>query len=156
MTASHYTLTNVVLAKQALYGGGCSESMQIHHLKPNMNQLSVRFLSKLLKNVIRSQHNYDYLIDRIHGHLWYLLENDEISKTCSCELYSIPDNYQTEWKKFFFNLDDEQQEDNTSDNNSIFIRNTYPKYLDNFPMRMNALKTAVETAINLHLTSTCL
>ncbi|CAF3448207.1 unnamed protein product [Rotaria socialis] len=156
ITASHHTLTNILLTKQGLYGGGCSESIQIHLLKNQMNQLSARYLSKIFQNIIRAQYDHDYLADRVHGHLWYLLENDQISKTCACELYSISDQCGIEWRKLFFYLDDEQQEDKMSDNDQIFIRNLCPKYLDNFHMRTSALRTAIETAINLHLTSICL
>lgn len=140
-----------------MYGGGCSESMQIFLLKPRMNDLVVRYLLKIFQNIIRAQCNdNNYMIDRIHGHLWYLLENDEISQSCACELYSKTDRLQIESMKYFFYLDDEEQEERMSDNSELFIRNKCPKYLDSFHMRTNAFKTAVETAINLHLTSTCL
>ncbi|CAF3301991.1 unnamed protein product, partial [Rotaria sp. Silwood2] len=157
ITTSHHTLTNILSTKQALYGGGCSESMQIFYLKKQMNHLAVRYLLKIFRNIIRAQYEHNYVIDRIHGHLWYLLENDEISKTCACELYSIMDNLQIEWRKLFFDFNDEKQEiEKIQDNNEFFIRNICPKYLDNFHMRTNTFKTAFETAINIHLTSICL
>ncbi|CAF3760145.1 unnamed protein product [Rotaria sp. Silwood1] len=157
ITTSHHTLTNILLTKQVLYGGGCSESMQIFFLKNRMNHLSIHYLLKIFRNIIHAQYDHNYIIDRIHGHLWYLLENDEISKTCACELYSITDHHvQIEWRKHFFYLDDDNQEENKiQDHNEFFIRNLYPKYLDNFHMRTNAFKIAIETAINLHLTSIC-
>ncbi|CAF3658103.1 unnamed protein product [Rotaria sordida] len=159
MTTSHHTLTNILLTKQALYGGGCSESMKILFLKKQKNHLAVHYLLKIFQNIIHAQYNYNYIIDRIHGHLWYLLENDEISQTCACELYSRTNHLDIEWKNFFFYFDDEkseEEEDKIQDNNELFIRNIYPKYLDNFHMRTNAFKTAIETAINLYLTSICL
>ncbi|CAF3664699.1 unnamed protein product [Rotaria sordida] len=159
MTTSHHTLTNILLTKQALYGGGCSESMKILFLKKQKNHLAVHYLLKIFQNIIHAQYNYNYIIDRIHGHLWYLLENDEISQTCACELYSRTNHLDIEWENFFFYFNDEkseEEEDKIQDNNELFIRNIYPKYLDNFHMRTNAFKTAVETAINLYLTSICL
>ena len=39
---------------------------------------------------------------------------------------------------------------------NLFIRQMCPKYLDDSRMRTNAFKTAIQTAINLHLTSICL
>jgi hypothetical protein len=103
--------------------------------------------------VIRAQYDYDLVIDRIHGHLWYLSDNDQISETCACELYSATDRFQIEWKKFSFDFDDEQQQEKFEDNTELFLRQSCPKYLDHFQMRTNAFRTAIETAINLHLTS---
>ena len=156
MLASHHALMNTLLNKQSLYGGGCSESIQIFYLKQQMNQLAVQYLIKILRNLIRAQYDHDYVIDRIHGHLWYLLENDQISERCACELYSATDRFQIEWKNFIFYLDDEKHEDKLGDNGEIFIRNLCPKYLDIFCVKANAFKTAIQTAINLHLTSVCL
>jgi hypothetical protein len=128
--------------------------MQILFLKNQINNLSVHYLFNTIRNVIRAQNNHDYVIDRIHGHLWYLLDNNQISEKCSCELYSATDRFKIEWKNFSFYIDNQKQEENIEDNNNeLFIRQIYPKYLDNFHMRTNAFRTAIETAINLHLTS---
>jgi len=157
MNASHHVLTNILRTKQALYGGGCSESMQMLFLKTRMNNSIVRYLFNTLRHVIRAQDEHDYVIDRIHGHLWYLSDNNQISETCACELYSATDRFQIEWKNFSFYLDNnEKQEEKLEDHNELFIRQRCPKYLDNFHMRIHAFKTAIETAINLHLTSLCL
>jgi len=122
-----------------------------------MDNLAVRYLFNTIRNVIRAQDDHDCVIDRIHGHLWYLSDDNQISEKCACELYSATDRFQNEWKKFSFYLDDEkQEEEKIEDNHELFIRQIYPKYLDNFHMRTNALRTAIETAINLHLTSVCL
>jgi hypothetical protein len=121
-----------------------------------MNNLAVHHLFHTLRNVIRAQDDHTYVIDRIHGHLWYLSDNHEISETCACELYTATDHFKNEWEKIIFYLDDEKQEEKIEDNNEFFIRQICPKYLDNFHMRTNAFKTAIQTAINLHLTSICL
>jgi hypothetical protein len=130
--------------------------MQILFLKNQMNNLAGRYLINTIRNVIRAQDDHDYVIDRIHGHLWYLSDNNQISEKCACELYLATDRFQIEWKKFIFYLDNEKQEEKIEDNNELFIRQIYPKYLDHFHMRTNAFRTAIETAINLHLTSVCL
>jgi hypothetical protein len=39
------------------------------------------------------------------------------------------------------------------ENNFFFVREISPKYLAYFHMRTNAFRTAIETAINLHLNS---
>jgi len=127
--------------------------MQIFYLKNQINNLSVHYLLNTIRNVIRAQNVNDYVIDRIHGHLWYLSDNNQISEKCACELYYATDHFKIEWKNFIFYLDNNEQEENIEDNNELFIRQIYPKYLDNFHMRTNAFRTAIETAINLHLTS---
>lgn len=157
MLSSHHILTNIIQTKQALYGGGCSESMQILYLKSQINNFAVHYVINIIRNVIRAQNNSDYVIDRIHGHLWYISDNNQISEKCSCELYSTTNRFENEWKNFCFYLDDEkQEEEKLNDNNELFIKQIYPKYLDSFHMRTNAFRTAIETAINLHLTSICL
>jgi len=159
INASHYILKNILQTKQALYGGGCTESMQISFLKNQMNNFAARYLFNTIRNVIRARNDYDYVIDRIHGHLWYLSDNNQISEKCACELYIATDRFKIEWKNFIFYLDNEDREeifeDNNNNTNELFIKQIYPKYLDNFHMRTNAFKTAIETAINLHLTSIC-
>lgn len=134
--------------------------MQILSLKSQINNLDgVHYLLNPLRHVIRAQNNHNYIIDRIHGHLWYVSDENQLSQKCSCELYSSTDYLQDEWKNFCFYLDDtndEKQEEIRIDNNLLFIKEIYPKYLDNFHMRTNAFRTAIETAINLHLTSICL
>jgi hypothetical protein len=121
-----------------------------------MNNPSTHYLFHILRNVIRAQDNHTYVIDRIHGHLWYLSDNSQISETCACELYSATDRFKIEWEKLIFYLDDEKQEKKIEDENEFFIRQICPKYLDNYHMRINAFKTAIETAINIHLTNVCL
>ncbi|CAF1485120.1 unnamed protein product [Adineta steineri] len=148
MNASHHILTNTVRTKQALYGGGCSESMQILFLKSQINNLAVRALFNTLRHVICAQNDYDYVIDRIHGHLWYLSDENQINETCACELYSTTDYFQQQWQNYVFSLDNnENQVEKLKDNNEFFIRQNYPKYLDNFHMRINAFKTAIETEV---------
>jgi hypothetical protein len=128
--------------------------MQIHFLKNQMNTLAGRCLSKTIRHVIRAQDNRDYVIDRIHGHLWFVSDTNEISERCACELYSATDRFKIEWIKMCFYLDNESEdEEKIEDKNDLFIREIYPKYLDHFHMRTNAFRTAIETAINLHLTS---
>jgi hypothetical protein len=39
------------------------------------------------------------------------------------------------------------------DNHELLLRQIYPKYLDYFQMRTNAFRIAIQTAINLHLTT---
>ena len=51
-----------------------------------------------------------------------------------------------------FYFDNDKQEEIIEDNNNeFFIRQICPKYLDNFHMKINTFKSAIETAINLHL-----
>jgi hypothetical protein len=143
----------MLLTKQVLYGGGCTESMQILFLKNQMDTFARRCLFKTIRHVIRAQDDRDYVIDRIHGHLWFVSDTNEISERCACELYSATDRFKIEWKNVIFYLDNESQEEKIEDENDLFIRQIYPKYFDHFHMRINAFRTAIETAINLHLTS---
>ncbi len=121
-----------------------------------MENLAARYLFNTLRKVIRAQNDHDYVIDRMHGHLWYLSDNNEISEKCACELYFATDRLKIEWKNFIFYLDNENQEEKMEENHEFFVRQIYPRYLDHFHMRTNAFRTAIETAINLHLTSVCL
>lgn len=133
-----------MLSKQAFYGGGCSEGMQIRFLEQQPPDSAARYLLSTLKNVIRAQYDEEWMIDRVHHHLWLMSENDRIGDTCACELYSANERFRTQWKT----LNDDDQRD-------ALTRNSSAKYLDSFPMRGNTLKIAIETAINLQLTSVC-
>ncbi|CAF0900894.1 unnamed protein product [Adineta ricciae] len=84
MDATHHSLTNILQTKQTLYGGGCSESMQIFYLK---SQPRTQYLSSVIRNVLRAQFDQDYVIDRIHGHVWLLADNDRISDRFALSLY---------------------------------------------------------------------
>lgn len=134
-----------MLTKQAFYGGGCSESMQIRFLERQPTDSAARYLLATLTNVIRAQYDEEWMIDRVDNHLWLLSEDDRTSDACACELYSANDRFRTEWK----NLSDNDQKDSLT-------RRSSPKYLDSFQMKSNTLKIAIETAINLQLTSVCL
>ena len=154
MDATHHSLTNILQTKQTLYGGGCSESMQIFYLK---SQPRTQYLSSVIRNVLRAQFDQNYVIDRIHGHLWLLSDNDRISAKCACELYKATDDFgSSEWKNLTFNLNNDTNQEVkiiVPDERKYFIREKCPKYLDNFHMRSNAFHTAIETAINLCLTN---
>ncbi|UJR09895.1 hypothetical protein I4U23_014117 [Adineta vaga] len=153
MNSSHHSLMNIFQTKQTLYGGGCSESMQIFYLKTQENDIAVQYLINIIRNVLRAQSNQDYVIDRVHGHLWYLSDNEEISEKCACELYKATDRFiQNEWKNLTFNVNDNAKREVKVNDciSEYFIREKCPRYLDNFQMRSHAFRTAIETAMNLH------
>ena len=130
--------------------------MQIFFLQTQLDTFAGRCLSKTLRHVIRAQNDRDCVIDRIHGHLWFMSDTNEISERCACELYSATDRFKIEWQKRSFYLDNESQQEKFEDENDLFIQQSYSKYLDHFHMRTNAFRTAIETAMNLHLTSVSL
>jgi hypothetical protein len=159
VTASHHILTNTLLTKKAFYGAGCSESMQIMFLRKQVDRSIARYLIRTLSDVLRAQYNQSIMIDRIHGHLWLMFDHDQISQTCACELYRSNNRFQDEWKQWLVSIDDDNEEthdtiDNTHD--IIFQRQTSAKYLDSFLMKTHTFKIAIETAINLQLTTICL
>ena len=133
-----------MLSKRAFYGGGCSESMQIRFLEKQPTDSAARYLLPTLTNVIRAQYDEEWLIDRVHNHLWLMSEDDRTSDTCACGLYAANDRFRTDWR----NLNDDDQKESLT-------RESSPKYLDSFQMKSNTLKIAIETAINLQLTSVC-
>ena len=131
--------------------------MQILYLKSQIDHPATCYLLNIIRNVIRAQNNCEYVIDRIHGHLWSLSDNNELNDRCACELFRATDRWKIQWKDWSFSLDNnEKPEENIEDDREFFIRELVPKYFDNYQMRTNAFRTAIETAMNLHLTSVCL
>jgi hypothetical protein len=157
MHASHSILTNILQSKQAMYGGGCSESMQLFFLQSRRNQLAGRYLFRTLRHVLRALSDQDCVVDRIHGHLWYLSDSDHISETCACELYKATDRFRSKWNNFTFFIDNDQtHEVNLDDDTELLVRQKSARYLDSLHVRTHALRAALETAMNLHVTSICL
>lgn len=153
---SHRILARTLLSKTLFYGGGCSESMHIFYLKLQSTNLASRYLIKSIATVLRAQHRGDdYVIDRIYGHLWSLSDNDQIRDRCACELYSASERFRTEWQMNCFHLENENLVEKIIDKDLI-RRESYPKYFDDAQMRTNAFRNAIETAMNIHLTSVCL
>lgn len=153
MDASHSILTRLLQSKQASYGGGCSESMQLLFLRSQRDQLAGQYLSRILRQVLRAHSDEDYVIDRVHGHLWYLSDSERIRETCACELYKATDRLHREWRSWTFFVDDDATRAADDD---LFIRQKCARYLDSSHVRSHALRTALDTAMNLHVTSVCL
>lgn len=155
--ASHQLLTNLLLTKQVLYGGGCTESMQLLFLKTHMDDLAARVLFHTIRHVIQAQDQREYVIDCLHGHLWLVSDTNEINDRCACELYVANDRFKQQWQQWSFHVDnDAKLEERMNEENELFTRQNYPKYFDHYQMRTNAFRTAIETAMNLHLTSICI
>lgn len=156
VNAGHHVLTNTLITKQACYGAGCTESMQIMSLLQQHKPLATCYLLRTLARVIRAQHHEQAFIDRMHGHLWLLSDDEQISARCACELYLATEPFQTDWKSFVFSLENEQPPERIEDRSKLLLRQASARYLDSFSMKSQTLKTAIETAINLHLTNVCL
>ena len=129
--------------------------MQLLFLKTHMDNLAARSLFHTIRHIIRAQDNREYVIDCLHGHLWLVSDTNEINDRCACELYVASERWKLGWHQWSFHLDNEEKlEEKIIE--EIFIRQSYPKYFDHFHMRTSAFRTAIETAMNLHLTSVCL
>lgn len=132
--------------------------MQIFYLKSQPINPASPYLCQIIHRVLRAQH-HEYVIDRIHGHLWSFKENEQITHRCACECYSASDRFQNNWKDFCFDVDNaffDEKIKLDDEKNDLLKKELYPKYLDNLQMRTNAFRTAIETAMNVHLTSVCL
>ena len=85
--------------------------MQILFLKNQMDRSAGRYLFHTIRTIIRAEGDRDYVIDRVHGHIWFVSDTNEISDTCACGLYSAINRFQIEWKNWSFFVDNEKTEE---------------------------------------------